>query len=554
MIVLKEGSNNKEEFMNLFKKNEIERDVFLPPAILLGLTLVIGMIAPQGFANVSTALLSFTIEKFGWLYLFLTFVFLVAPFVIMISPMGSIRFGGPEAKPEIDLWSWCVIALCGGIATGMLFWGVAEPLTHYYSPPAITGLEPLTPQTAIRALQLGTFHWSYIPYGLFTLFGIAIGYASYNRKLPLRVSSAFYPLLGKRIYDWPGKLIDGISILTLAGGVVTTLGFGTLQFASGLQYLFDWTPSNLIYALIIVVLTITYTVSSYTGLKRGIKYLSNINSFIFFGLVAFLFIFGPTKFLFNAMVETAGSYLTNLIPCSFNADAFNVSNGWSGGWTIFFWAWWIVYAPIIGMFLARIAIGRTIRQFVIVNVIIPGTFMFTWFVAFGGSAIYFEHFQNAGIMNVIEEFGLEVSMYALLQNLPISNITIPMGIVALGISFVTLADSMTSTIAVITTKDTRAAEPPAGIKIFWGLLIGGITMLCLLVSGTIGTKALQTMSIAYALPIFILELGALICLVMFLGKDKQEQYVRGDVSEDIKTTPLKVIENDDMEDDDESAM
>lgn len=533
--------------MKIFKKNEIERDVFLPPAILLGLTLVIGIIAPNGFANVSTILLSFTIDKFGWLYLLLTFVFLIAPFVIMISPLGSIRFGGPDAKPEIDIWSWCVIALCGGIATGMLFWGVAEPLTHYYSPPAFTGLEPLTPETAIRALQIGTFHWSYIPYGLFTLFGIAIGYASYNKKLPLRVSSAFYPLLGERIFGWPGKLIDGLSILTLAGGVVTTLGFGTLQFASGLQYLFDWQPNNIIYALIIVVLTITYTVSSYTGLQRGIRYLSNINSIIFFGLVAFLFTMGPTKFLFNAWVETAGSYLTNLIPSSFNADAFNVSNGWSGSWTVFFWAWWIVYAPIIGMFLARIAIGRTIRQFVIVNVIVPGTFMFSWFVAFGGSAIYLEHFQNAGIMGVIDKFGLEVSMYALLQNLPIPGITIPLGIIALGISFVTLADSMTSTIAVMTTKNTLAKEPPAGIKIFWGLLIGGITMLCLLVSGTVGTQALQTMSIVYALPIFILELGALICMVMSLSKDKQVTGIDSSASLDNKSTPLNVVKKHDDE-------
>jgi choline-glycine betaine transporter len=203
-----------------------------------------------------------------------------------------------------------------------------------------------------------------------------------------------------------------------------------------------------------------------------------------------------------------------LIPTSFNIDAFNKGDGWSGGWTIFFWAWWMAYAPLVGMFLARIAIGRTIRQFIFVNIFVPGTFIFTWFTAFGGTAIYFEHFKDAGIMEIIRERGLEVSMYALLQNLPIAMITIPLGVLALGFSFITLADAMTSTIAAITTKNTHENEAPPSMKLFWGFLIGGITIICLLVSGTVGTQALQTMSIVYALPIFFIELAALISIIL----------------------------------------
>ena len=243
-----------------------------------------------------------------------------------------------------------------------------------------------------------------------------------------------------------------------------------------------------------------------------------LNSIIYIFLVVFLFTFGPTRFLLNLGVETMGSYLVNLIPTAFNADAFNVGEGWNGGWTIFFWAWWVAYAPIVGMFLARIAIGRTIRSFVVVNVLVPGTFVFLWFTGFGGSAIYFDFFNGAGIMDVINASGLEVAMYALLQNMPAAGITIPLGILALGISFVTLADSMTSTIAVMTTKNTHSNEPPAAMKIFWGLMTGAVTILCLLVAGTVGTQALQTMSIVSAFPIFFIELAVLISVVLMTSR------------------------------------
>ncbi|WZL72696.1 BCCT family transporter [Clostridiaceae bacterium 35-E11] len=498
----------------MLKKFEVEKGVFYPPAIVLGLTLIIGMITPNGFAKGASTLLKGTIDNFGWLYLLLTFVFFISTLVIMVSPVGKIKLGGDNAKPEISIWSWCAMAVCGGIATAMVFWAVAEPLTHYYTPPMITGAAPESPESAVRGLQIAIFHWSYLPYSLFTLYGVAVGYMAYNLGLPFRPSSALYPLLGEKIYQLPGKLVDGITILALVGGVITSLGFGTMQFASGLEFLFDLIPSNTVYVAIIVILTLSYTISSYRGLQRGMRIISNINSYIYIALVVFLFVFGPTRFLFNIGVETAGSYIKDLIPTSFNIDAFNKGDGWSGAWTIFFWAWWMAYAPLVGMFLARIAIGRTIRQFIFVNIFVPGTFIFTWFTAFGGTAIYFENFKNAGIMEVIGERGLEVSMYALLQNLPMSKITIPLGVLALGFSFITLADAMTSTIAAITTKNTHGNEAPPSMKLFWGLLIGGITIICLLVSGTVGTQALQTMSIVYALPIFFIELAALISIIL----------------------------------------
>lgn len=498
---------------------EIEKSVFYPPALLLGLMLFFGLFFTEKFGAAASEILQYTIDRFGWLYLLCTAFFFFFVLFLVITPFGKIRLGGENAKPHLSYLSWCNIAICGGIAVGMVFWGVAEPMTHYYTPPPFVGAEAQSPAAAIRGLQIGVFHWAFVPYSMFTLFGVAIGYATYNRGLPFRASSALYPLLKEHIYGLPGKIVDAISIFALVAGVITSLGIGTMQFASGLEFQFGIAPSNTIYVTIIILLTLIYTISSYSGLQKGIKYLSHINAVIFFGFVIFLFLFGPTRFLLNSAVQVSGSFITNLIPSFLNIDAFG-EDKWSGGWTIFFWAWWVVYAPIIGMFLARIAVGRTIREFILVNIFVPGAFVFSWFIAFGGSAIYLDHFNQAGIMGVINEKGLEVAMYALFEHLPLANITIPLGIFALGISFVTLADSMTSTIAIMTTKNTLKAEAPSSVKIFWGVLTGATTIICLLVSGSVGTKALQTASIVAALPIFTIMLATLVSIIMFASKYK----------------------------------
>ncbi|SKC39605.1 BCCT family transporter [Maledivibacter halophilus] len=499
--------------MKIFKDFEIEKGVFFPPAILMGLTLTIGMISTESFANWASSSLEFTINNFGWMYLLLAFIIFVFTLALSFSAFGKIKIGGEESETEVGFWPWCAMSVCGGIGVAMVFWAVAEPLTHYYIPPILAGAAPESPESAIRGLQMAIFHWSYVPYSLFAIFGVAVGYASYNMGLPFRPSSALYPLMGEKIYTFPGKLVDAISVLALIGGVITSLGFGTMQFASGLGFLFNLIPNDTIYVLIITILTVSYTFSSYRGLQKGMKIISSINSYIYVFLVIFLFSFGPTRFLLNIGVEAMGSLIKNFVPTALNIDAFNTGDGWSGTWTIFFWAWWMACAPLVGMFLARIAIGRTIRQLILVNIFIPGTFIFMWFTGFGGSAIYYDHFKNAGIMNIINQRGLEVSMYALLHNLPMSYITIPLGVIVLGFSFITLADAMTSTISAITTKNTTVKEAPESIKLFWGLMIGAVTVLCLLVSGEVGTQALQSMSIVYALPIFIFSIFVIISLL-----------------------------------------
>jgi choline/carnitine/betaine transport len=510
---------------NSNKKFELEKGIFYPPAILLVVFLLIGMVSPDGFAKGANAALGFTIDYFGWMYLFFAFIFLAFVLFVTLAPIGRVRFGGPDAKPELSYWNWFAMALCAGIAIGILFWGVAEPIYHYYGPPSIAGVDPQTPGSAITALQLSYLHWSFHPYALYAIIGLAIAYSSYNLNQPFKVSSGLYPIIGDRINGFWGNTVDAICIFAIVGGVVTSLGLGTMQLAGGLNYLIGLTPNIGIYIAIITIITISYTLSSYTGLHRGIKFLSNHNAKIFIGFVVFLFLLGPTKFLLEIGVNSFGSYLVNVIPMSFWADPFGEGAGWSGSWTIFYWAWWIAFAPIVGMFIARISYGRTIREFLIVNVTIPALFGILWFTAFGGSAIYLESVESGSIMNVINESGFEVASYALLSHFPLSFITVPFFVIVVAISFITLADSMTSTIAIMTTKNRGQGEPPAVIKVFWGLVMGGSTILFLIITGVSGTKALQTASIVTALPIFIIEMAIMISVIMMFykkGYAKQE--------------------------------
>lgn len=490
------------------KRIEIEKGIFYPAAVILLAVIAIGIFFPSFFNQAMVVLYDVTTKSFGWFYLLVSTFLVFLCLFIAATPFGSKVIGGPDAKPEHRVFSWCAMTICSGIATAVVFYAVGEPLTNYHIPPAFTGLTAETRESAIRGIQIATFHWGFVYYGIFTFWGLATGYMCMNHKLPARPSSALYPIIKDKIYGPLGKAIDVVSLLALIGGIVTSLGFGTTQFASGLQYVFNVKPGNIIYVITITVVTLSYTVSSGRGVKKGMKFISDTNAYVYIILLCFLFLFGPTIFLLNLLTEVTGSVIMNYIPTALNADAFNVGDGWSRGNTIFFMAWIMAYAPLIGLFLAKISRGRTIRQFLLVNVFAPGIFVLLWFVGFGGNAIYLDHFMNGTVFDVVQKLGFPVANFALLKQMPLSVITNPLVILALFLSFITLADAMTGTIASMTVKDTLEDEAPVRIKFFWGLLIGASTLLCLFALGEIGTTALQNMSIVYALPIFIITIFA----------------------------------------------
>ncbi len=295
-----------------------------------------------------------------------------------------------------------------------------------------------------------------------------------------------------------------------------------MQLAGGLDYLLGIPKSNLIYAVIIAAITVTYTISSYTGLQKRIKFLSSQNAKLFIGFLIFVFIAGPTTYFLNLGVEAFGGFFNDAISLSLWSDAFKQGEGWNGSWTVFYWAWWLALAPVLGVFLAKISYGRTIREFMFVNVMAPALFGLAWFVVFGGGAVYLERFADANLMALIKDKGVEFSMYGLLEHYPLPKLTIPLAVLTLFISFITLADSATSAIAEICTNDKEKSEPPAVLKIFWGTTLGGMTLLFLMIAGTTGTKALQTTSIVVGLPIVIIEMLALISVVVAVRNRKEK--------------------------------
>lgn len=490
------------------RKIEIEKGIFIPAAAILMAVVLIGFLMPPFFHTAMKVLFDVTTKGFGWFYLLMSAFLVFLCFGVAISPCGNKVLGGPDAKPEHRVFSWCAMTICSGIATAVVFYAVGEPLTYYHIPPAATGLASETPAAAVRGVQIAAFHWGFVYYGIFTFWGLVTGYMSMNHNLPARPSSALYPFLKDKIYGPIGKAVDVVSLLALVGGIVTSLGFGTTQFASGLQFVFGMKPSNLMYVATIVVVTLSYTVSSGRGIKKGMKIISDTNAYVYIALLIFLFAFGPTVYLLNLLTDVVGSTIMNYIPTALNADAFDVGEGWSRMNTVFFMAWIMAYAPLIGLFLAKISRGRTVRQFLLVNILAPGTFVILWFVGFGGNAIYVDHYLGGTIFDTVQALGFPVANFALLNEMPLSAVTNPMVIAALFLSFITLADAMTGTIASMTVKNTLADEAPVSIKFFWGILIGATTVLCLFALGEIGTTALQNMSIVYALPIFIITIPA----------------------------------------------
>ena len=514
------------------KKIQIEKGVFIPGAVVLIGMILFGFAFLDVFNSVMKTLFDFVTNWFGWFFLAMSVFLFFFCFYIMLTPFGKKKLGGEDAKPEHSVFAWCSMTICSGIATAVVFYAVGEPLTYFHNMPTFTGIESETADAAVRAIQIASFHWGYIYYGLFTFWGLVSGYMVYNHNLPPRPSSGLYPIMKDKIYGWQGKVVDCLSLLALIGGMVTSLGFGVQQFASGLDFVFGIQPSNLIYVITILVVTLSYTASSGRGVKKGMAMISSINAYIYIILIVFLIIAGDTVFELNLLTQSMGSILDNFINTGMNADAFNVGEGWSRNNTVFFMAWIMAYAPLIGLFLAKISRGRTIRQFLMVNILVPGTFVLLWFTAFGGNAIYQDAFHDAGIIDVIAEKGFPVANYALLQHMPLKTLTIPIVILALFFSFITLADAMTGTMASMTLKNVSEDEAPVTVKVFWGLLAGGATVLCLFCLGTSGTTSLQNMSIVYALPIFFFAIIAVASVFKMISGEADRMMEKKEKKED----------------------
>jgi choline/carnitine/betaine transport len=487
-------------------------------ALFVAATILLGDQA----ATIYDAIFSTINTYFGWFYILATNVFIVTVLYFAVSKYGSIRIGGVEAETEFSTFSWMAMLFSAGMGIGLMFFSVAEPMTFFDDiPPFFAGAanaEANTAAAAGPALAQTFFHWGIHPWAVYALVGLGLAFFSFNRGLPLTFRSIFWPLLGERIYGWPGHLIDLVTVFATLFGLSTSLGLGVAQVNTGL----DVVAGQLFGAgipvgrwpqvALIAGITLIATLSVAAGLDGGVKRLSTLNLYLMFAMLGFLLIVGPTLYVLDALVGGLGTYLVNLPGLSLFTAAFATGGSaktFLGSWTIFYWGWWISWSPFVGMFIARISKGRTIREFVFGVLVLPSLFSFLWLATFGGSALSAQ-LGGAPILAALSNQGQTIAMFSMLSQYPLGALSSIIATVLVITFFVTSSDSGSLVIDHLTSGGKH--DVPRTQRIFWALTEGLVAAL-LLVGG--GLAALQTASVSTGLPFAVILL--VMCYTVYLG-------------------------------------
>jgi glycine betaine transporter len=488
--------------------------VFYASVIIVVIFVIWGFLLPDHLAGFTGDILAAITSSFGWFYLLATFVFLSFALYLAFGPYGKIKLGQDDDEPDYSYYTWLAMLFSAGMGIGLVFWGVAEPMYHYLTPP-VTGVEGGTADAARLSLRYSFFHWGLHPWAIYTVIALAIAYSQFRKGDSGLISSTFRPLIGDRVEGPLGKGIDTLATIATVFGVATSLGFGTLQINGGLQHIFG-IPNNISVQLIIIgIVTVLYLLSSTTGLNRGIKYLSNLNLGLAGGLLIFVIFAGPTSFIIDAFTTTVGGYLGNIIPMSTRMTPFT-GGTWVGAWTIFYWAWWIAWAPFVGSFIARVSKGRSIREFVLGVLLVPSLLSAVWFSAFGGSAIFYEMFQQRGIAEAVNN-DVTTALFITLEQFPMGWVLGLLATLLILTFFITSADSATFVLGMLTSRGIL--NPAASTKIIWGVLQSSIAAV-LLYSG--GLNGLQTASIIAALPFTVIMLLMVVSLNKALSQEVRD--------------------------------
>ncbi|UKK97171.1 glycine betaine uptake BCCT transporter [Brevibacillus brevis] len=483
---------------------------FLISLVIVFVIVLFGAISPELFASAASHVLKVTTTNFGWFYLIVTFGFLIFCIFLAFSRYGQIPLGSDDDEPEYSLPTWFAMLFSAGMGIGLVFWGVAEPISHYFAPPA--GVTGQTTEAAQTALRYAFFHWGLHPWGIYALIALSLSYFQFRKGAKGLISSTFGPLLGERIHGPLGKGIDILAVIATAFGVATSLGLGTLQINGGLSHLFGLPSSTTVQIVIISIITVLFLLSATTGLDRGIKYLSNTNLVFALLLLLLTLVLGPTSFIFDAFTSTLGSYLNNLISMSLRLTPFTQGT-WVANWTLFYWSWWIAWAPFVGMFIARVSKGRTIKEFVICVMLVPSLLSFIWFSVFGGTALHLEIFDQAPIGAAVQS-DISTALFLALEQLPMGYILAVVAILLIITFFITSADSAIFVLGMLSSDGNL--DPSNRVKITWGVLQSAIAIV-LLLSG--GLEGLQTASIVAALPFTVIMVLMCFSLVMALQEE-----------------------------------
>ncbi|WP_246516494.1 BCCT family transporter [Salicibibacter cibarius] len=467
---------------------------------------VVGVLFYDWLGEQASSFLDFAVVNFNWFYLLVGSILVSLCIYLMFSKYGNIRLGKDTERPEYSTFSWITMLFAAGMGVGLVFWSVAEPVGHYTTPPYGEGS---TSEAANVSLQYTFFHWGLHPWAIFGVIALGLAYFSYRKGLPTTISSIFYPVLGDKVYSVPGKTIDILAVFVTAVGVASTFGLSALQISGGLNYQFG-TPNTFTTQLIIIgIATALFIISSWSGISRGIKYLSHFNMLLLFLVMALVIIVGPGKQIFEMLISTTGSYIGNIVPMSLRLEAFNdEASNWIGNWTVFYWAWWTTWAPFVGAFIARISRGRTIRQFVAAVLLIPSLVSFVWFSVIGGSALHLIH--NLGLTGLASNINADVesALFVFFGNMPLGFLLSVLAIVLIFTFLITSADSATFVLGML--SNNGDLHPSTLVKVTWGVITAGAATVFILAGGV---DAVRTISIVIASPFTIIML--FICFVLF---------------------------------------
>lgn len=497
-------------------------------AVSLAVTLLVvamGFFRPEEMDRITQAIHTEIIDKVGWGYLLAAFLFLIFSLYVAFSKFGRIKLGKQHEKPQYSYFGWFSMLFAAGMGIGLIFWGVAEPLSHYVNPPQY--IEGSSGAAARFAMTYSFFHWGVHPWAIYITMSLAIAYFSFRRGMPPLISSCFYPLLGERINGPIGYAIDTLAVFATIFGIATSLGLGATQITSGLAFIFPIPNTFGVTLILIAAVTVLFLVSSSIGLDKGIQVLSRANVLIALVLLTFMLAVGPTSYILEVFTSTIGSYLSSIVDISLSTNPFR-GYEWTQSWTLFYWAWWISWSPFVGLFVASISRGRTIREFVLGALLVPTLLTFFWFAVFGGSALNLELTEGAGLAaRAIED--VSTVLFQVFEHYPLTLGLSIIAVLLLAVFFVTSADSATYVLAMMTSGGQL--NPPMWKKIAWGLLQSAVAAI-LLYTG--GLEALQRMAIIAALPFAIVMLllcRSLLKAMRFESKQEWSDPSRPDVAE-----------------------
>lgn len=490
--------------------------VFWISAAVAGIFVLWGIVSPDNMAAAVNATFKFLIDNFGWSYLIGVMFFVIFVVGIAFSKYGSVKLGNDDEKPEYSTFSWFTMLFSAGMGIGLVFWSIAEPMYHYVTPPFGEGATPEAVETAMR---YSFFHWGLHPWAIFVVVGMALAYAQFRKGLPGLISSTLYPVLGDRVNGPWGKAVDILAVFATLFGVATSLGLGAMQINSGLEAVYGVPNNTTVTVVIIAIVTGLFIISAVSGINRGILYLSNANIVLMTILLVFLLVVGPTRFILNLFTDSLGAYFQNILKMSFWTDPVK-QGGWAGGWTIFYWAWWIAWAPFVGGFIARISRGRSIKEFLVGVLLVPSAVSLFFISVFGGSGLYQEMFGPGGISEAVQA-NVASALFVTLDTFPLASILSTLAVILIGTFFITSADSATFVVAMLTSKGNL--QPNTGLKVTWGLVEGSIAAVLLF---TGGLSALQTASIASAFPFMLVMF--VMCYAMYKALKAEELPVKKD--------------------------